>query len=58
VRCVRFTTLQAAVQRLAGGKTFDPKIESSAEVSRIFQVSAREPFVDGENPTEENRRSH
>ena len=33
----RLEALQAAVERLKGGETFDPKIESSAEVPRTFK---------------------
>ncbi len=31
---------------------------AKAEVSRIFQVPAEQRFADGEDPTDENRRSH
>ncbi len=68
----RLEALHAAVERLEGGKTFDPKTEATdnlsaeavshrsakAEVSRIFQVPAEQRFADGEDPTDENRRSH
>ena len=54
----RLEALQAAVERLEGGKTFDPKIEASDEVSRIFQVPAEQRFADGEDPVDENPRSH
>lgn len=54
----KLEALQAAVERLEGGKTFDPKIEPSDKLSRFFQVSTSEPFGERENPTEENRRSH
>jgi site-specific recombinase XerD len=68
----RLEALQAAVERLEGGKTFDPKTEAAdnlsaeavsrdsakAEVSRIFQVPAEQGFAARENPADENRRSH
>jgi integrase len=54
----RLEALQAAVERLEEGKTFDPKIEASDKVSRIFQVPAEQRFADGEDPADENRRSH
>ena len=37
----RLEALQAAVERLEGGKTCDPKIDASDEVSRVFQVPRR-----------------
>jgi hypothetical protein len=68
----RLEALQAAVERLEGGKTFDPKTKAAdnlsaeavsrdsakAEVSRILQVPAEQRFADGEDPADENRRSH
>ena len=33
-----------------GGKTFDPKIEASDKVSRIFQVPAEQGFAESEDP--------
>jgi hypothetical protein len=50
----KLEALQAAVERLEGGKTFDPKIESSAEVSRIFQVPAEQRFADAEKSRRRN----
>jgi hypothetical protein len=38
----RLEALQAAVERLEGGKTFDPTIDASDDVSRIFQVRAEQ----------------
>ena len=49
----RLEALQAAVERLEGGKTFDPKIEASDKVSRIFQVPAEQRFADGEDLADE-----
>jgi integrase len=54
----RLEALQAAVERLEGGKTFDPKTEPTDKVSRIFQVPAEQGFAARENPADENRRSH
>jgi len=50
--------LQAAVERLEGGKTFDPKIDASDKVSRIFQAPAEQRFADGEDPARESATSH
>jgi hypothetical protein len=68
----RLEALQAAVERLEGGKTFDPKIEASdnlsaeaisrdsakAEVSRIFQDPTEQRFAEREHPTKESAASH
>jgi len=68
----RMEALQAAVERLEGGKTFDPKIDASdnlsavavstgsakAEVSRIFQVPTGQSFAAREDPTKESATSH
>ena len=54
----RLEALQAAVERLEGGKRFDPKTEATDEVSRIFQVPAEQRFASREDPADENRRSH
>lgn len=68
----RLEALRAAVERLEGGKTFDPKIEATdnlsavavstgsakAEVSRIFQVSAEQRFAESEDPAKESATSH
>ena len=54
----RLEALQAAVERPEGGKTFDPKIDASDKVSRIFQVPAEQNFAHGEDPADETRRSH
>jgi len=54
----RLEALQAAVERLEGGKTFNPKTDASDKVSRIFQVPAEQRFANGEDPADENRRSH
>jgi hypothetical protein len=37
--------LQAAVERLEGGKTFDPKMDASDRVSRIFQDPTGQSFA-------------
>jgi hypothetical protein len=54
----RLEALQAAVERLEGGKTFDPKLDASDKVSRIFQVHAEQRFADGEDSADETRTSH
>jgi hypothetical protein len=54
----RLEALQAAVERLEGGKTFDPAIGASDEVSRIFQVPAEQRFAESEDPAKESATSH
>ena len=68
----RLEALQAAVERLEGGKTFDPKIDASdslaavavltgsakAEVSRIFQDPTDQSFARSEDPAKESATSH
>jgi integrase-like protein len=68
----RLEALQAAVERLEEGKTFDPKTEAAdnlsavavtrasakAEVSRIFQDPTEERFGDSEDPADEPATSH
>jgi hypothetical protein len=68
----RLEALQAAVERLEGGKTFDPKIDASdnlsavavstgsakAEVSRIFQDPTEQSFTRSEDPAKESAISH
>ncbi len=54
----RLEALQAAVERLEGGKTFDPKIDGSDRVSRIFQVPAEQRFAAGEDPAKESATRH
>jgi hypothetical protein len=60
----RLEALQAAVERLEGGKTFDPQTEAAhnlsaeavslasakAELSRIFQDPTEPHFADGKAP--------
>ena len=53
----RLEALQAAVERLEGGKTFDPKIDASDKVSRIFQDPAEQSFTRGEDPAKESATS-
>ena len=61
--------MQTAVERLEGGKTFDPKTEAAdnlsaeavsakAEVSRIFQDPAAQGFAKSEDPAKESATSH
>jgi hypothetical protein len=64
--------LQAAVERLEGGKTFDPEIEATdnlsaeavssvaakAEVSRIFQDPTEHSFALSEDPAKDSATSH
>jgi hypothetical protein len=54
----KLEALQAAVERLEGGKTFDPQVEATDKVSRIFQVPAEQRFAAREDPADENRRGH
>jgi hypothetical protein len=68
----RLEALQAAVERLEGGKTFDPKIDASdnlsavavstgsakAEVSRVFQDPTEQSFAPSEDPAKESATSH
>ena len=46
----RLEALQAAVERLEGGKTFDPRTEAADKLSRIFQDPTEQSFADGETP--------
>ena len=54
----RLEALQAAVERLEGGKTFDPKTEDADELSRIFQDPAEQLFAESEGPAKESATSH
>ena len=54
----RLEALQAAVERLEGGKTFDPKIGSADNLSRIFQDPTEQHFAKSEDPTKESATSH
>jgi hypothetical protein len=68
----RLEALQAAVERLEGGKAFDPKIDAldnlsavavstgsaKAEVSRIFQDPKEQSFAEREDPAKESATSH
>jgi hypothetical protein len=54
----RLEALQAAVERLEGGKAFDPKIGGADRVSRIFQDPTAQCFANDKDPTEESLRSH
>ena len=53
----RLEALQAAVERLEGGKTFDPKYRSD-NVSRIFQDPTEQSFARSEDPAKESATSH
>jgi integrase len=53
----RLEALQAAVERLEGGKTFDPKTEATDKVSRIFQDPTEQSFATSEDPTKESATS-
>jgi hypothetical protein len=64
----RLEALQAAVERLEGGKTFDPRTEAAdnlsaeavsrdsakAELSRIFQDPTEQSFAESEDPAKES----
>jgi integrase len=54
----RLEALQAAVERLEGGKTFDATIDASDRVSRIFQVPLEQSFARREDSTKESATSH
>jgi hypothetical protein len=54
----RLEALLAAVERLEGGKTFDPKTEAADRLSRIFQVPAAQSFAEREDPAKESATSH
>jgi hypothetical protein len=54
----RLEALQAAIERLEEGKTFDPKIDASDKVSRIFQDPTEQSFAPSEDPAEESATSH
>lgn len=54
----RLEALQAAVERLEGGKTFDPKIEAAHKLSRILQDPTEQSFADSEDPAKEAATSH
>jgi hypothetical protein len=68
----RLEALQAAVERLEAGKTFDPKTEGAdnlsavavstgsakAEVSRIFQDPKEQSFAEREDPAKEFATRH
>ena len=54
----RLEALQAAVERLEGGKTFDPKTEAANKVSRIFQDPTEQSFARSEDPVKESATSH
>src|SRR5690606_8634921 len=48
----RLEALQAATERLEAGKTFDPTIDVSGKLSRIFQVPAERCLADGAEPVD------
>ena len=54
----RLEALQAAVEGLEGGKTFNPKTEAADRVSRILQDPTEQRFADSEDPADENLRGH
>ena len=54
----RLEALQAAVERLEGGKTFDPKLGSADKLSRIFQDPTEQSFASSEDPAKESATSH
>ncbi len=54
----RLEALQAAVERLEGGKTFDPQTEAADKVSRIFQVAAEQRFAQSEDPIKDSTTRH
>ena len=54
----RLEALQAAVERLEGGKTFDPMIDASDKVSRNFQVRAKQRLAQSDDLADGSARSH
>ncbi len=54
----RLEALQAAVERLEGGKTFDPKTGATDRLSRIFQDPTGQSFARSEDPAKESATSH
>jgi hypothetical protein len=54
----RLEALQAAVERLEGGKTFDPRTEAADKLSRIFQDPTEQSFASSEDPAKESATSH
>jgi hypothetical protein len=54
----RLEAVQAAVERLEGGKTFDPKTEAKDSLSRIFQDPTGQSFAEREDPAKESATSH
>ena len=54
----RLEALQAAVERLEGGKTFDPQTEAGDKVSRLFQDPTALSFAESEDPAKESATSH
>ena len=53
----RLEALQAVVERLEGGKTFDPKAEGANKVSRVFQDPTAQSFAEREDPSKESATS-
>jgi hypothetical protein len=51
-------SLAAAVERLEGGKTFDPKIEGANNVSRIRQDPTAQSFAASEDSAKESATGH
>ena len=58
----RLEALQAAVERLEGGKTFEPRRHNfdsaRTRVSRIFQDPTEQSFALSEDPAKESATSH
>ena len=54
----RLEALQAAVERLEGGETFDPKTEATDKVSRVFQDPTEQSFAERDDPARESATSH
>jgi hypothetical protein len=54
----RLEALQAAVERLEGGKTFDPNTDAADKLSRIFQDPTEQRFAEREDPAKESATSH
>src|SRR5688572_27378587 len=54
----KLEALQAAVERLEGGKTFDPRTGALDRLSRIFQDPTEQSFAESEDPAKESTTSH
>ena len=54
----RLEALQAAVERLEGGKTFDPKTKLRTKFQESFKIPPNRASLDSEDPAKESATSH